>query len=234
MGQIVNLAVRRATWSRRATPPADRQGAARGGARAPRPRCARSSATARPPGPPERGPGDFERAQQNFDAEILPQAELDRARSALDTARANVADREQRIEQARANLAGAATRCPRRPSRADRRHRDRPSGQGGRGHGHRHDEQPRHQPLTISDMCVVEAVMMVDETAVPESRSARRRTSRSTPIRTRRSRESTEVGSSPMNAGLAATSEAVNFKVKIRSRIRPGRSARASRSPPTS
>src|SRR5688572_14591914 len=49
----------------------------------------------------------FERAQSNYRQQIIPQSELDRARSGLDSARANVSSIEQRIQQARANVTAA-------------------------------------------------------------------------------------------------------------------------------
>src|SRR5215213_7605153 len=49
----------------------------------------------------------YERAKSNYDEKIIPLAELDRARTALDSARANVSAIEQRIEQSRANLTAA-------------------------------------------------------------------------------------------------------------------------------
>ncbi len=87
--------------------------------------------------------------------------------------------------------------------------------------------------MTISDMSVVEAVMEVDETDVPTVKVGQtatvtidaypNRTFNGTVVR---------VGSSPMNAGLAATSEAVNFEVRIQldnppPDVRPGFSVSA-------
>src|SRR5688500_4697628 len=49
----------------------------------------------------------YERARANFEQRIIPAAELDRARTAMDAARANVSSIEQRIQQSQANLAAA-------------------------------------------------------------------------------------------------------------------------------
>ncbi|HEX9458946.1 MAG TPA: biotin/lipoyl-binding protein, partial [Thermoanaerobaculia bacterium] len=50
---------------------------------------------------------DYQRALKNFDQKIIPRADLDRAQSARDSARANVMALEQRISQARENLNAA-------------------------------------------------------------------------------------------------------------------------------
>src|SRR5215212_156723 len=44
---------------------------------------------------------NYDRARSNFNEKIIPQAELDRARTALDSTRANVSSIEQRIQQSR-------------------------------------------------------------------------------------------------------------------------------------
>ena len=102
---------------------------------------------------------------------------------------------------------------------------------------------PGTQLMTISDMSSVHAVLMVDETDMPERRrSARRRCSRSTPTPAGRfDGVVTEVGHSPIPSddadlqGLTTTSDAINFKVQGQARRRRRRaSGPASRSPPTS
>src|SRR2546428_7155953 len=47
---------------------------------------------------------DFERAKQNYNGKILAEADYQKAKSALDTARANVAATEERMRQAGAAL----------------------------------------------------------------------------------------------------------------------------------
>ena len=98
---------------------------------------------------------------------------------------------------------------------------------------------PGTQLLTISDMSEVEAVMMVDETSVPEVKVGQK-ASLSVDAYPNRTFEGvvTEVGSSPIAKNdpdllsLTAGSEAINFKVKIRvvappETIRPGFSVTA-------
>ena len=102
---------------------------------------------------------------------------------------------------------------------------------------------PGTQLLTISDMCEVEAVMMVDETSVPQVKVGQTATlidrrlsgqevqGRSSPRSAlRRSRRTTRTCSRSTQ-----NSEAINFKVKIRVQDPPDDDpARASRSPPRS
>jgi HlyD family secretion protein len=98
---------------------------------------------------------------------------------------------------------------------------------------------PGTQLLTISDMSEVEAVMMVDETSVPEVRVGQKANLNidAYPNRTFEGIV-TEVGSSPIAKNdpdllsLTQGSEAINFKVKIRvvsppETIRPGFSVTA-------
>jgi HlyD family secretion protein len=88
--------------------------------------------------------------------------------------------------------------------------------------------------LTIADMSVVEAVMEVDETDVPNVKVGQRATVTidAYPNKTYEGLV-TEVGSSPMTAnGMGSGGEAVNFEVKIQltnppAGVRPGFSASA-------
>src|SRR5438552_7631344 len=50
---------------------------------------------------------DFERARQNYNGKILSEADFQKARSALDTSRANLAATEERMRSAGAALAGS-------------------------------------------------------------------------------------------------------------------------------
>jgi HlyD family secretion protein len=98
---------------------------------------------------------------------------------------------------------------------------------------------PGTQLLTISDMSEVEAVMMVDETSVPQVKIGQKATlSIDAYPNTKFEGTVTEVGSSPIAKNdpdlltLTANSEAINFKVKIRmdkppETIRPGFSVTA-------
>src|SRR5688572_31106276 len=76
---------------------------------------------------------------------------------------------------------------------------------------------PGTKLLTIADMSVVEAVMEVDETDIPNVKVGQRATVTidAYPNKTYEG-VVTEVGSSPMTAqGLGGGTEAVNFEVKI-------------------
>ena len=75
---------------------------------------------------------------------ILAEADYQKAKSNLDTAEATLAATEQRMHSTMADLAGQP-RLALEDDRhgAARRRRDRAPDQGGRGHGHRHDEQRR-------------------------------------------------------------------------------------------
>jgi HlyD family secretion protein len=183
---------------------------------------------------------DFQRARQNWDAKILSEAEYQRARSLLDTAEANLSAAEQRLRETGANLtasrdslskttvtaplAGMVTFLPVKEGEVT-------------VIGTMNN--PGTQLLTISDMSEVEAVMMVDETSVPEVKIGQKATLNvdAYPNRTFEG-VVTEVGSSPIAKNdpdllsLTAGSEAINFKVKIRvvappETIRPGFSVTA-------
>lgn len=183
---------------------------------------------------------DFKRAKQNFDAKILSEAEYQRARSALDTARANLAATEERMRETGANLAasrdslskttvvapiaGLITALPVKEGEVT-------------VIGTMNN--PGTQLLTISDMSEVEAVMMVDETSVPQVKIGQTAnlTVDAYPGQTFKGTV-TEVGSSPIMKNdpdllsLTQGSEAINFKVKIRmdsppETIRPGFSVTA-------
>ena len=178
---------------------------------------------------------NFTRAQSNYSQQIIPQSELDRARSALDSARANVSAIEQRIQQARANVAAARDTLSKTTMTAPM------AGvitalpvEEGEVAVIGTMNNPGTKLLTIADMSIVEAVMEVDETDVPNVKVGQRATVTvdAYPNKTFEGIV-TEVGSSPMTGLTGATgSEAVNFEVKIQLRnppegIRPGFSASA-------
>src|SRR6266545_3521079 len=112
---------------------------------------------------------DFERARQNFNAKILSEAEYQKARSANDTAQSTLAATEERMRETGANLAasrdslskttvvaplaGVVTALPVKEGEVTVIGTMNNAGT---------------QLLTISDMSEVEAVMMVDETSVPQ------------------------------------------------------------------
>jgi HlyD family secretion protein len=177
----------------------------------------------------------FERARNNFAQKIIPAAELDRARAGLDSARANVSAIEQRIQQARANvtaahdtlskttmtapMAGIITALPVEEGEVAVIGTMNNAGT---------------KLLTIADMSVVEAVMSVDETDIPNVKVGQRATVTvdAYPNKTYEG-VVTEVGSSPMTgSGVTSSAEAINFEVKIQltnppAGVRPGFSASA-------
>jgi HlyD family secretion protein len=177
---------------------------------------------------------NFERAQKNYAQKIIPAAELDRARAAYDGAQANVAAIEQRIEQSRANVAAAQDTLSKTTIRApmDGIVTALPVEEGevaviGTMNN------PGTKLLTIADMSVVEAVMEVDETDVPNVKVGQRATVTidAYPNKTF-SGIVTEVGSSPIQRQTGGGTEAVNFEVKIQlenppAGVRPGFSASA-------
>ena len=88
---------------------------------------------------------DYERAAANFKGNILAEADLQKAKSNLDTAEANLAATEQRMRSTLGEPRGESRLAVEDDGDgAARRRRDGASDQGGRGHGHRHDEQRRH------------------------------------------------------------------------------------------
>jgi HlyD family secretion protein len=175
----------------------------------------------------------YERIRNNVEQRISPQAELDRARATLDSARANVRAIEQRIEQSRANVAAARDTLSKTTMTA-------PMGgiitalpvEEGEVAVIGTMNNPGTKLLTIADMSVVEAVMEVDETDVPNVKVGQRATVTvdAYPNKTFEGIV-TEVGSSPMTSSLGGA-EAINFEVKIQlnnppAGIRPGFSASA-------
>lgn len=178
----------------------------------------------------------YERARNNFEQKIIPAAELDRARTSLDAARANVNAIQQRIQQARANVAAARDTLSKTTMTAPM------AGvitalpvEEGEVAVIGTMNNPGTKLLTIADMSVVEAVMEVDETDIPNVKVGQRATVTidAYPNKTFDG-VVTEVGSSPMTAqGMGGGgSEAVNFEVKIQltnppAGVRPGFSASA-------
>jgi HlyD family secretion protein len=183
---------------------------------------------------------DYVRAKQNYDAHILSEAEFQKARSANDTAQSNLAATEERMRETSANLtasrdslskttvtapiAGVVTALPIKEGEVT-------------VIGTMNN--PGTQLLTISDMSEVEAVMMVDETSVPQVKVGQTGNLTIDAYPGQKFQGTvTEVGSSPIQKNdpdllsLTQGSEAINFKVKIRvenppEAIRPGFSVTA-------
>jgi HlyD family secretion protein len=180
---------------------------------------------------------DFQRAQKNYDQKIIPRADLDRAQSSRDSARANVMALEQRISQARENLNAARDTLSKTTMRAPM------AGivtalpvEEGEVAVIGTMNNAGTVLMTIADMSVVEAVMEVDETDVPSVKVGQRAsvTIDAYPNKTFPGLV-TEVASSPIKRnGISGggTTEAVNFEVKIQVEnpppgVRPGFSASA-------
>jgi HlyD family secretion protein len=183
---------------------------------------------------------DYERAKQNFEAKILAEADYQKAKSSLDAAEATLAATEQRMNSTMSDLVasrdslskttvtapleGIVTSLPIKEGEVTVVGTMNNAGT---------------QLMTVSDMAEVEAVMMVDETSVPQVKLGQKATLSIDAYPNRKfSGTVTEVGSSPILKTdpdldtLVATSEAINFKVKIRldappDTIRPGFSVTA-------
>jgi len=183
---------------------------------------------------------DYERANEQHKGNILAEADLQKAKSNLDTAEATLAATESRMNSTMADLAasrdslskttvtapieGIVTSLPIKEGEVTVIGTMNNAGT---------------QLMTISDMGSVEAVMMVDETSVPQVKVGQK-AALSIDAYPNRKFEGTvaEVGSSPIPKTdpdlltLVANSEAINFKVKIRldsppDTIRPGFSVTA-------
>jgi len=183
---------------------------------------------------------DFERAKKNSEARILPEADLERARSAQDTATANLDAAQRRIDQSRANLNASRDTLSKTTVRAPI------SGivtalpvKEGEVTVVGTMNMPGTQLMTISDMSMVEAVLMVDETDVPRVALGQKAllSMEAYPGRIFDGLV-TQVESSPIERtdselqGLATTSDAINFKVRARlaappEGVRPGFSVAA-------
>jgi HlyD family secretion protein len=174
---------------------------------------------------------DLRRVEGNYQAGIVPAADLDRARTAVRTGEAAVQMAERRVSQAGASLEGARDTLAKTTIR---------SPMDGVVTARRVEEgevavigvqnSPGTVLLTISDMSVVEAELEVDETSVPSVKLGQEARVRldAYPNRTFRG-VVTEVGSSPL---VTATNQAIKFKVKVRlddppGDVKPGLSARA-------
>ena len=183
---------------------------------------------------------DAERAKRNFDAKILPEADHQRARAALETAQADFQVAQRRVEQNRANLNASRDTLSKTTVRS-------PIGGVVTNLPVKEGEvtvigtmnNPGTQLMTISDMSTVEAVLMVDETDVPNVQVGQRAmlAIEAYPDRAFEGLV-TQVENSPISKtdpelqGLITTSDAINFKVRAKllhppERIRPGFSVTA-------
>jgi HlyD family secretion protein len=179
---------------------------------------------------------DLARAQGNFEAGIIPAADLERARTTAATTRASVLALERRVEQAGASLESAQDLVAKTTVR---------SPMDGIVTARRVEEgevavigiqnSPGTVLLQISDMSVVETELEVDETSIPAVKVGQEARVRidAYPNRTFEG-VVTEVGSSPIqrSTGTATQNEAIKFLVKVQVRnppegIKPGLSVQA-------
>ncbi len=175
---------------------------------------------------------DFARADANRKAGVISQSDYEQAKTALDVAESGANSARQRVDQAKADLAGAADTL-------DKTRITSPMAGVVTG---KHIElgetaviglqnQPGTVLLTVSDMSRVEAEMEVDEASIPAVRLGQ-------PAQVRIDAYPnqafdgvvTEVGGSPIVQ--TNTNEAIKFKVKVQLRqpppsIKPGLSTQA-------
>jgi HlyD family secretion protein len=183
---------------------------------------------------------DLERAQKNHDAGIVPVADYQRAQSSYDGAKGAYRAAENRTVQNRAIVNAYHDTVTKSTVRAPI------SGivttlrvKAGEVTVLGTMNNPGTQLMTISDMATVQAVLMVDETDTPNIAVGQKAilTLDSYPGRTFAG-VVTEVGHSPIQRddaelqGLISTTEAINFKVKVKiseppPSIRPGFSVTA-------
>jgi HlyD family secretion protein len=188
----------------------------------------------------EQTQGDFKRADENYRSGIISVADLQHAKAALDTARAAYQTAVHQIEQSRAvlnasrdDLSKTTVRSPIDGIITALRIKAGEVTVVGTMNN------PGTQLMTISDMTTVQAVLMVDETDTPSIALGQKA------VLTLDSYSGrpfdgvvTEVGSSPITrddvelAGLTTTSDAINFKVRVKlldppPSIRPGFSVTA-------
>jgi HlyD family secretion protein len=178
---------------------------------------------------------DLERARKNHEAKIVPEAEFQRAGSTFESSRGAYQAAEQRVHQNRATVNAyhdtvtkSTVRSPIEGIVTTLRVK------AGEVTVLGTMNNPGTQLMTISDMSTVQAVLMVDETDMPNIAVDQKAilTLDSYPGRSFEG-VVTEVGHSPIQKddpelqGLITTTEAIHFKVKVKildppASIRPG------------
>lgn len=167
---------------------------------------------------------DFEKATRSYEGALIPETELQRARSALEAAGANHQAALGRVEQARAALEGARDSLMKTTIRAPL------SGMITSLPVHEGEvavigtmNNPGTILMTISDLSVMEADLAVDETDIPRLAVGQKATL-TIDAYTDQTFEGTvrEVGSSPIRPGTEAatrtgsvTTEAIDFEVRV-------------------
>lgn len=173
---------------------------------------------------------NYDRAKTNFEGGIIPKADLDAAETQFQSATAALDAAEKRIDSATASLTGARDSLSKTTITAPM------SGivtalpvEEGEVAVIGTMNNAGTKLMTVSDMSIVEAVMEVDETDIPNVKVGQkaRVVIDAYPERTFEGTV-TEVGSSPMTGSITgAASQAVNFEVKVQlddpnEDIRPG------------
>jgi HlyD family secretion protein len=178
---------------------------------------------------------DFERARQNYEAHIAAEADFQKARSTYESARSALEAAQNHVDQTRAGLSANRDTLSKTTVRAPL------DGvittlrvKAGEVTVIGTMNNPGTQLLTISDMSSVQAVLMVDETDTPSVQLGQKALVQidAYPGQTFEGRV-VEVGNSPILKddadlqGLTTTSDAINFKVRVKienppATIRPG------------
>jgi HlyD family secretion protein len=177
---------------------------------------------------------DFRRADGNHKAGIIPEADFDKARTAMVAAQGAAEAAQRRVDQARATLEGSEDTLRKTTIVApiDGVVTARPVEEGevaviGV------QNSPGTVLLTISDMSVVEAEMEVDETSIPTVRVGQEAVTRIDAYPNQSfGGVVTEVGSSPISGTATGSTDAIKFKVKVRIKnppadVKPGLSVQA-------
>jgi len=183
---------------------------------------------------------DFERAKSNYEGHIASEADFQKARTAQETARSALEAAQHRVGQTRASLSATRDTLSKTTIRAPiagivttlRVKAGEVTVVGTMNN-------QGTQLMTISDMATVQAVLMVDETDTPSVQLGQKTLLQidAYPGQTFDG-VVTEVGNSPILKddadlqGLTTTSDAINFKVKVKvlappPSIRPGFSVTA-------
>ncbi len=165
----------------------------------------------------ERARIEHDRSRSSYESQIISTLEYDRARTAFEEAQANLHSIESRIEQGRATLAGARDTLSKTTITA-------PIGgvvtrlsvEEGEVAVIGTMNNPGTVLMTISDLSVMEAVMEVDETDVPQVQVGQKAVLLVDAYRDRTFEGIvTEVASSPI-PNVANTTAGIDFEVKIR------------------
>jgi HlyD family secretion protein len=184
---------------------------------------------------------DFDKARKSYEEQLIPEAELRRARSSFEAAEAGSSAAQQRVEQARAALEGARDTLSKTTIRAPLSgivtalpiHEGEVAVIGTMNN-------PGTVLMTIADLSEMDADLAVDETDLPRLEVGQKATLTIEAYPDRRFEGLVrEVGSSPIRPGSDAatrtgstTTEAIDFEVKVTlldppQNIRPGFSVTA-------